>query len=288
MTVVHELVRRLRQPEYIGENRCPPCTAVNIFVAVALSLILGFVSLPLMFGSFVLFIGLIYFRGYLIPGTPALTRRYFPDPVLRLFDKSPPVSTERGERGPYSGWPNGWIEDGHIDPERLFCDMGVLTECEGEDEDDLCLTVDFQEAWQERIEQLRGAEEQEILSAVLDRPVSPKQHSVEATDLAFVVEYDGGKGFYHGRWESRAAFVADMAADQVLQARTELWNNAEIDRVRLVGGLRLFLEQCPECGGSVTTREEVVESCCRSQSVLATGCEECSARLFEFDLATLA
>ena len=269
---------RLRQPEHTGENRCLPCTAVNLLIAVTLSLTLGLVSLPFMLGSFGLFVGLIYLRGYLIPGTPTFTKRYFPDEVLRLFDNHPEGDTERSEIDTLDGRGDEWMEDGNIDPERLFCDIGALTDCEGED--DLCLTTDFRETWNDRIEGFHGATEQEILSATLDQHVSSEEYAVEETDLAYIVEYDGQEGFYHGRWESKAAFTADMAADQELQARVEQWGDTAIDRIRLLGGLRLFLEKCPDCDGVVTTDEEVVDSCCRSRSVLATACEECGTRLF--------
>ena len=87
---------RIRQPEYTGENRCLPCTALNVaiaFLATALVAPLGPVAVAaVFFGS----MGSIYFRGYLIPGTPRLTKRYLPDPVLERFGKAP--------AGPRDGW----------------------------------------------------------------------------------------------------------------------------------------------------------------------------------------
>jgi len=87
---------RIRQPEYTGENRCLPCTALNVaiaFFATLLAAPLGPVAVAVVFlGS----MGSIYYRGYLIPGTPRLTKRYLPDPILELFDKGP--------SGPRDGW----------------------------------------------------------------------------------------------------------------------------------------------------------------------------------------
>lgn len=283
MPIPQTIVSRIHQPEHTGKNRCLPCTVVNLLIAAVLSAILGFISPPLMVGSFALFAGLIYFQGYLIPGTPTLTKRYLPDEVFQLFDKYPSQRWSIDDMAPTGGWDEKWITNGRIDPERLFCDIGVLAECENED--DLCLSGDFRAAWTDRIDHLRTGTEQTILTAILDTPVSETEVSVDETEGAFIVEYDGEKGFYHGRWESRAAFVADMAADQELQVRAEHWRDAEIGRVRLVEGLRVFLEYCPGCDGSVTTREEVVDSCCWSREVIAIACQECGARLFEIEIS---
>ncbi len=87
---------RIRRPEYTGENRCLPCTALNVaiaFLATALAAPLGPVAVVVVFLASM---GSIYFRGYLIPGTPTLTKRYLPDPILELFDKGP--------SGPREGW----------------------------------------------------------------------------------------------------------------------------------------------------------------------------------------
>ena len=75
------LLDRIREPEHTGENRCVPCTVVNAAIAVAATAFASIVAVEaaavVLVGS-VLAIGL---RGYLVPGTPALTRRYLPDRV---------------------------------------------------------------------------------------------------------------------------------------------------------------------------------------------------------------
>jgi hypothetical protein len=79
----------LKNPEYTGENRCVPCTVVNALIAVAVS---GLVALAVpLLGLVVLAASalLIYFRGYLVPGTPELTKRYLPARVLTAFGKNP-------------------------------------------------------------------------------------------------------------------------------------------------------------------------------------------------------
>ena len=70
---------RFRQPEYIGENRCFPCTLVNVGIAVVVSIVVGLWMAGA--GAMVLLssLGSIYFRGYLVPGTPTLTKTHLPD-----------------------------------------------------------------------------------------------------------------------------------------------------------------------------------------------------------------
>ncbi len=82
-------VEQLRQDEYTGENRCVPCTAVNLIIAVVIALAVGVAFVPAGAVVFGLSLATIYLRGYLVPGTPTLTKRYFPDWLLAKFDKEP-------------------------------------------------------------------------------------------------------------------------------------------------------------------------------------------------------
>ena len=87
---------RIREPEYTGANRCVPCTVLNGILALALTAaaaVFGPVAAAVVL---VASLGSIYYRGYLVPGTPELTKRYLPDRVLRLFGKAP--------EGPRDGW----------------------------------------------------------------------------------------------------------------------------------------------------------------------------------------
>ena len=52
-------------------------------------------------------------------------------------------------------------------------------------------------------------------------------------------------------------------------------------RSELLASLRLFVERCPTCDGTVEFGTDVVESCCRSYDVVAATCGACDARLFE-------
>jgi hypothetical protein len=275
----------LRQPEYTGENRCTPCTIVNVVIAAVASAALAIASPVVGVVAFVAFAGIIYLRGYLVPGTPTLTKRYLPERVLAWFDKAPAPGEE---------YALGVDADGDVDVEETLVGVGALEVCE--DGSDLCLTPEFREAWRAHVDRLRGGDPPGgesadfdgaaeagavILADVLD--VRPERVSIATRGSAVDAEIDGGR---IGRWESRAAFVADMAAERALEERTSDWSELPVEqRSHLLSSLRIFLERCPECGGRVAMEEETVESCCRSWEVVAGACRDCDARLFEIDMS---
>jgi len=262
---------RLRRPEYTGENRCTPCTIVNLVIAVvaagaiveaAVVLDAGApVAVAVGVAAFVVFVASIYLRGYLVPGTPTFTKTYFPDWLLRRFDKRP-VPTGEGTDA--------------IDIEAYLRRVGALEECAVGD--DLCLTPSFEAGWRERIDDVRDEEAlRRELANVLDVDVDLIDWTEYGDALvAWVGEVEVGQ------WESDAAFLADLAAARELRGRDGSWSTIDVDqRGSVLNGLRLFLDECPSCTGPVVFQEETVESCCRSVDVIAVTCEECGARLFE-------
>lgn len=301
MSSVSAALDAVRRPEYTGENRCIPCTAVNSVIAVALAAVAWVYVAPAL-GIAVLAVSAsaIALRGYLVPGTPTLTKRYLPDRILALFDKAPDSATS-GATGVGERDADGPPE---VDVEGVLVTTGILQPCA--DRDDLCLEDGFHETWREQMEAIGagsggGSEEgsggggsdggaqggtgtgDATAAAVADL----LDVDVDALDLrdrgqrAFIATYDGVQV---GQWESRAALVADAAAAPLVSARDPKWTDRPVAaRGELLGGLRLFLESCPECGGPVTFGRETVESCCRSREVVAVSCDSCGARLFEAD-----
>lgn len=262
-------VAQLRQPEYTGESRCLPCTATNVVIAAVVSGLVAAVSLSAGVGLFALSLVAIWLRGYLVPGTPELTKRYFPDRLLALFDKEPESAA-----GLASVDDEEPVRD--VDPESVLLRAGAVEPCEHED--DLCLTDDFREAWSDRWHSLRadGA----------DREALAERLAVDADDLRFTEHDDGLEAFEGerrvGQWESRAALLADLGAAAELPDRLDDWDRHGVGaKARVLGGLRVFLEHCPVCDGDVVAGTEVVESCCRSHEVVAVGCDDCEARLLE-------
>jgi hypothetical protein len=267
MSPISGWLDRLRQPEYTGENRCTPCTVVNLTLAAALGLALATVWPPFGVLAFATSVGAIYLRGYLVPYTPTITKQYFPDRVLRWFDKE-------------SGRPSAdQVED--IDVEETLYDLGVVTECEHVD--DLCLEAAFQQRWREHVTDLREKETRtEDVLELLDLDPDGDHELAERGGSAVIIMIDGNQV---GQWESDAALVADLAADKVLREWSDEWERFHvINRSQLLNSLRMFVEQCPMCDSPVTVDQETVESCCRSYDVVAVTCDGCGSRLFEIEL----
>ncbi|MFB6361766.1 MAG: hypothetical protein ABEH59_10665 [Halobacteriales archaeon] len=270
----------LRQPEYTGQNRCTPCTIVNIGIALVLAVVVA-VLLPLepvgsaVGGGLVLsgaFLA-IALRGYLVPGTPWLTRTYFPDRVLEYFDHHRTAD----------------VGEATVEPAEVLHTAGAVTPCEAVD--DLCLTEAFRTAWHGEMDRLDDpAASRSELAEMFG--LAPDGIQLETHGQAFVAvatDHDRHGRQRLGQWESPGAFVADMAGARVLAERFGAWDElSTVDRGRVLNGLRVFLERCPSCGGAVRFGEETVESCCRSREVASVICEACGARLFEAEQPEVA
>lgn len=232
------LIDRVRRPEYIGENRCIPCTVLNVGLALVLAAIIGAVAWTAL-GPLAAAIGglavlavssaAIALRGYLIPGTPTITRRYFPEWLLARFDKLPEEPAQTAGRS------DSTVSPEDVDPERILLDAGAVEPCENED--DLCLTERFERAWTERAAEVDPGMDPRRIAAVLGIDGTP---SVEEYDGAFAIEVDGTRV---GQWESEAAMLADLASADVLAEQYAGWKRLQdVERGRVLGGLRVFFE----------------------------------------------
>ncbi|WP_255192545.1 hypothetical protein [Natronobeatus ordinarius] len=291
------ILEPIRQPEYTGENRCVPCTVVNLVIAGVLSVAVARRSRRAGVLTAGISAALIYLRGYLVPGTPALTKRYLPPSVLRLFGKQP-EPTIRGGFGPVEApstdsdepeeavatTPEDGVDDGEEPsdrpqtPEAYFLELDVLEPCAAVD--DLCLTDEFESAWFDEIEQIEpDAIDATDAAAAFGLDADEHEFEIESHDEAQTLRRDGR---LVGQWPSQPALVADVAAASILESWDGDWDGYEPqERGELLNGLRLFLETCPTSGGDVVLREETVESCCQSHDVVAAICEETDERLFE-------
>ncbi len=267
------VISQFRQQEYTGENRCMPCTVVNTLMAVAVGVAVAvggtvFVAPVVGAGAGVAVLGVsllaIYLRGYLVPGTPTLTKRYFPPWLLSLFGKEPVLEHQQPVE-----------TDEEFDPEATLVQVGALKECpEG---DDLCLTEDFGEVWQEELSALDAETGRDELLETLDVDAGEVEYA--EFGRAFVARIDGQTV---GKWESEAAFLADLAAARVFETHYPGWADLSVEaRGQLLNGLRLFLDTCPSCGGAPAFDSRTVESCCSTYDVAAVTCDDCEARLFE-------
>jgi len=274
------VIDRVRQPAYTGENRCIPCTAVNLVIAGALAAVLAVVAIPL--GAVVLIVSLlaIYLRGYLVPGTPTLTSRLFPDSVLALFGKEG-AKTRRDDALDV-------IDDIEKPSERRArrVDAAAFVREAGAFEDGpngLAPTEQYREAVSAELADLREAYDD---SDDLGLPLSTVATLFDA-DTADISrrerEYPEIKVDTRIRnWPSGSALVADVAIDRTMRNLDPEWAEIPVDqRVRILEALRSYQAGCPLCAGDLQSSSEPIESCCASGEVIALSCPDCGRALLE-------
>lgn len=291
--MIPDALDQYRQPEYTGENRCFPCTAVNVGIAVVFSAVASFIGTPalglLVFGGSLLS---IYLRGYLVPGTPELTKEYLPDWVLATFDKAerpprepePDLSTGSGETAEgeetaeAAGAEREPDDEEPTDPETLLFEMDAIQETA--DGEDIELTDAFAEALLDAADDLRDDEDERAVALAGLLGVDDGDATIE--------EEIHGPAFYVGeerlhRWPSEAALLADASAHRALAGREQWTSTAPEQRLGIARALRSFISTCPVCGGAVGLTEDKVSSCCRAWDVIAVRCEECEAHFLELE-----
>jgi hypothetical protein len=237
---------------------------LNVFIAVVIGVLFVWVG-RFWTGvvTFAAFTAVIYFRGYLVPGTPAITERYFPDRVLRWFGKEIPAerTLNRRETTNRESEERGSVE--------ALAAAGIVTHRANE----IDLSSDFQNAWRERIHSIRE-----------QRPGSEDVRTMYDADTitshgttSFVV--DKNKSV---RWVSEAALVADVAAATELEEWIDWTTLDKPKRDELLTGLRLFLQRCPTCDGSLSTDEDRIDPCCqKAQIVVQSVCENCDSPIVD-------
>lgn len=279
----------LKQDAYTGTNRCLPCTLVNATLAVALAVIVGSITPEL--GVVVIIVSAlaIYFRGYLIPGTPTLTKRYLPQRVLALFDKSP-VSTGVVEQNIDKHERSSADEDDLIDPVEYLLAVEVVELCE--DESDLCFTDEFRARVDSALE--------EVAVGVDDSPDGipiglQGDNGLQTIGGMFGVDSEEVTIEHRGypaitvnhqvhRWPSTSALAIDVATYRALETFRDGWTGVpRHQRVNILRSLRTFQRSCPRCEGEVVTGQETIESCCREYEIIAVQCDNCGARILELD-----
>ncbi|MGZ0746876.1 hypothetical protein [Haloparvum sp. AD34] len=313
---------RYKNDAYTGPNRCTPCTVVNVVLAAALGVGLGAFAPPLGAGAFLVGLGSIYFRGYLVPGTPELTKRYFPDWLLARFDKvdEPPV----GAGGPVDGISGGIDGVGDAGDVSDAGDAGDAGDATGNSAVGAVDVDDTDDAAVERARDAAGTDgivdPQTLLLAVdvveecadrddlcltdafaekwtthagrlRDDRDEQRAAIAELFDLEDVELVRGHENRYvvksgdeqFNAWVTEGALVADLAAASVIAERTDWDAILPAQRVAILRALRSFLDVCPMCGGDVRMTEDTVDSCCRSWDVLAVRCADCDMHFLELN-----
>lgn len=274
------LLDRVRQPRYTGENRCLPCTAINVAIAGGASLLLGLGNVALGAAAFAAALAVIYLRGYLVPGTPALTERFLPDRVLAAFEKAPPGETGADDQEEEdSSWET--VEkvrrerEAGIEPAEFLEEVGAVEPCE-DGEAERCPTEAFAAAVDRTLERDAARNpDPAIVAALFDADaddVSREDRDYPAYRVGHRVR----------RWPSPAALRLDVATDAALSEWTDRWAEVPVRHRHATRELlRSLRERCPDCGGELEARERTVESCCRTGQVTAVDCADCGERVLE-------
>ena len=314
---------RIREPEYTGENRCVPCTVLNVVLAVALTAATAVFGPVVAAVVLVASLGSIYYRGYLVPGTPELTKRYLPDRVLRLFGKAP--------EGPRDGWEEASTGRSDEVTVTTFEPDGTVDETTGRAADDADTDdagtadqADADEPEFETVERIRDQRENavdpieflldvgvveptddgedlvfedEFAAAVGSRVSSLEREAVGAETLAEMFGVDPDDVAFEDReypavtvlrrvrkWPGDGAYLADVASHLALVERTDRWLDVPAEqRLSILQSLRSFLSSCPVCGGDVAATADTVESCCMAHEVVAVRCEDCGEHILELE-----
>ncbi len=248
----------IRQDEFTGENRCLPCTVVNLIISALLAGIIGYYSRGIGIIGFGLSALLIYLRGYLIPKTPYITQEYFPDSVLRAFGKS-----------------SGHADDKEV--EQLMEDLDILKP--EDDADTSTLNPSFEKQWRQRLKDRKNKTSGKNIISQLFLPENEFEVKSDSEKMAAMAN-----GQIVGRWPSKVSRVVDVISDRTLRDYAQRWEHlGPQTRLQILFALRKFVKVCPNCGGQITTQTIEVDSCCGPVPVIEAQCTDCSKLLFKVE-----
>jgi hypothetical protein len=119
--------------------------------------------------------------------------------------------------------------------------------------------------------------------------VNRRRVEIDAETLEFVeieetgyysAEINDGDRIDGAAWESKAAFVADIAAESVLEERVPRWDEFDIAEVdQILTSLRSYMENCPMCDGELGIVTDVETGCCGAQDIYKLQCRTCESNL---------
>lgn len=260
-------ITHLRQPEYTGENRCAPCTVINIGIVTVFAALTALFN-PLL-GTLVLIAGITgtWLRGYVVPYTPL-----FAPHIVNALPIGRNIVGHHNRNRTTDGLGNLGT-----DGERVLAaldDAGVF-----HGDTDLELTPDFRAAWRVNMDELKD----EDLAAAVEgtSPYVDQARRHEDGDKVWIIVTDDDRSLASETWLSLPVLIADVAAVRTL---TDRGVDSEL-AVDAAAPLRLFLDECPTCGHEIV--ETTTDSCCGGigpgglDNMLA--CENCDQRVAILD-----
>lgn len=276
----------LWRPEYTGRNRCWPCTAVNVTLVGLVGAAAAVVG-DWTIGTVVVGTGLVlvWRRGYVVPYTPRfaprLARRLPGDHFGERRRRDNPLRG-RGDDDESSGRVTDSLADDDPDGEAVLSalvEAGVVVP----DDETLRLTEAFRTRWHEEMSALRGRDPEALTAAVggVATGVAETEAVESDRNRVFVVLSDGTDSVANEIWLSRPVAIAEVAAVRCLEGTVP-----EDLRLAAAGPLRMFLQRCPACEGTV--EESTTVDCCGGTTTPLDGpdevlaCRDCGERLYTF------
>ncbi|MFP4627846.1 MAG: hypothetical protein ACLFMX_02530 [Halobacteriales archaeon] len=283
---IESVIEGLRKPEYTGTNRCMPCTLVNLAIAAIVTVAIGVVSVVVAVAFAVVALAAIYLRGYLVPGTPQLTKRYLPDRIHRRFDQHPAapeyVQPDGGTSG--DGEPEfktvekvRYHKENRIVIEDYLLENGVIAF--DEEAEDIHLTEAFFDRHDREYDALDAdAVGLGDIGELFDEAVEEVEDE-ERDYPAYTV------GFRVRKWPSEPALLADLASEAAMRSFADDWLEVPVEhRAKIREALRYLRDTCPACGeGTIIFTDDTVDSCCGTWEVVAAKCDACDVHYNEFD-----
>ncbi len=254
--MLSRLLSAARNDAYVGQNRCWPCTAVNLGLTVSGAIATGLIHPLLGGGVGMVGVGATWLRGYVIPGTPQITARVLPAPVLRFLRKAQPsVSVPSTE------------------PLQWLLERDVVTRTD----DAFTLTQQYHRARRNSLAELQGTSVDRLAqSAVGDRSITLEDEPSNRTAGGIQATVDETPV----SWVSRLALHADAVSVRALHAvHAELRTQSVTSWRRILLVLRGTYAACPACGTSLQTIER--PGCCGTDVISAIRCPACNQAILE-------
>lgn len=280
---------RIKNPNHTGENRCFPCTVLNLLIIIGVGLLIGVFQIYLGFAFTIIGIVVIYFRGYLVPYTPLITEYLFLDRLVGHFTRSHSATSN----STYGSKTNGDTDqslvetefetiqqlnryrENKVDPALFLHDCGIL-EC-----------VDTSGNWQfsngiigdidQHIQEYRS--NLISLSTFEEFFDVPRDH-LELKNREYPVIRVNRRIW---KWPTRSALIIDLALEKTIREYTSEWEALPLrQRMEILESFRPLYAKCPLCSADLELTEHMHESCCRSAKVHQLRCAECGECITEY------
>ena len=267
-----------RRPEHIGENRCWPCTLVNVALVAAAAAAVAVVNAAAGAAVAVVGLALVWLRGYVVPGTPRFAPRLvapIPGSDALFHD----AAATDGGRAPAGG--SDSLDPADVDGEALLDRLlaeGVI-EADG---DAVAPTAAYRERWRAEMDRLRTEDTESLARIAQDISPATAARAVSEDGDEWVALSPPGGNTIDETWLRRAVAIAEIAG---YRAAGEFLAD-ESFRLAAPRTNRMFLESCPDCESDLERGVDL--PCCGGytgpgeEPAETLACPACEVRLYTF------